>query len=290
MLSGVSRCCHRWFGGEIGSAEGPVKGGRRGIYHKSPPTCGLGVFRGRRGRTTMRPPTEREATGAGFTGPRAWRTAAAPTELTRRRSIGRRRVVNHGGFAPTDLGGQKTGTLLRSPPAWWNRPASSTHDATAARRHTSRRRVHDDEAQGDARGRRSERGSTSQLPRRHKGAPSGARDRAEDRRRLQAPVQEVLSRRRGLVRASRLPRRARSDRAASDVLDVRSIRRLRQGGGPPRGPEGSEVLVPAPGPAARRPSHRAPGGGGHERPSRVPMPRAPGRRRRRRRGEGGPIT
>lgn len=55
----------------------------------------------------MRPPTEREATGAGFTGPRAWRTAAAPTELTRRRSIGRRRVVNHGGFAPTDLGGPK---------------------------------------------------------------------------------------------------------------------------------------------------------------------------------------
>ena len=35
----------------------------------------------------MRPPTERDATGAGFTGPRAGRTAAAPTEVTRRRSM-----------------------------------------------------------------------------------------------------------------------------------------------------------------------------------------------------------
>ena len=35
----------------------------------------------------MRPPTERDATGAGFTGPRAWRTAAAPTEVTRRRRM-----------------------------------------------------------------------------------------------------------------------------------------------------------------------------------------------------------
>lgn len=89
----------------------------------------------------MRPPTEREATGAGFTGPRAWRTAAAPTELTRRRSIGRRRVVNHGGgvCAHSILAGQKK--QEQSPPSGgWNRPASfiTTHDTAAAAAATHR--------------------------------------------------------------------------------------------------------------------------------------------------------
>lgn len=105
-------------------------------------------------------------------------------------------------------------------------------------------------------------------------------------------MQKVLQRgrrRSRRVRASRLPGRARPDRRASGVLDVRAIRRLQVRRGAREGPGGAAVLVPAPNAAARHPSPRAPGGGRHERPRGVAMPRVTRRRCRRRRRASGSL-